>query len=224
MCVTNTVNKRASALTLKSPQSLLSLKPGLSPLQLLRRAGAASGNASSLVVDRTISVAGTEYTVVRTEPCEESTKISLVKKCTSSVSRPLNSALNGPEESTIPANGAPLESVATLKCQAAPEPTVEAQAPAPAWLKDGQSEKPKQKRRRKPQKPGKTAMMNERHFVKHNYHDHAEEPYDFEADQSIVDESRRITADGKRRGGVAVCFPQKLHLMLDQIEADGLAP
>jgi len=37
--------------------------------------------------------------------------------------------------------------------------------------------KARPKRRRKPQKPGKTAKMNDRHFVVHNYHDHA---FDFD--------------------------------------------
>eukprot|EP00934_Nitzschia_sp_Nitz4_P004336 Nitzschia sp. Nitz4//scaffold133_size116822//2039//3639//NITZ4_003789-RA/size116822-augustus-gene-0.160-mRNA-1//-1//CDS//3329535342//4326//frame0 len=69
----------------------------------------------------------------------------------------------------------------------------------------------KPKRRRKPQKPGKTAKQNDRHFVVHNYHDHAND-----SDDTDVPTSRR-------RGGVAVSFPQKLHSVLDQVEADGLS-
>ena len=75
--------------------------------------------------------------------------------------------------------------------------------------------KPRPKRRRKPQKPGKTAKQNDRHFVVHNYHDHANDPD--ENDVADSDEPHR------RRGGVSVAFPVKLHAVLDQVEADGLA-
>jgi hypothetical protein len=76
-------------------------------------------------------------------------------------------------------------------------------------------DKSRPKRRRKPQKPGKTAKMNDRHFVVHNYHDHANdtcEPGEAEEEQNQ-----------RRRGGVAVAFPLRLHAVLDQVEADGLA-
>jgi len=77
-------------------------------------------------------------------------------------------------------------------------------------------QKPRPKRRRKPQKPGKTAKNNERHFVVHNYHDHALDPVsDPEHDAE--------EAHHRRRGGVSVAFPLKLHAVLDQVEADGLA-
>ena len=72
--------------------------------------------------------------------------------------------------------------------------------------------KPK-KRRRKIQKPGKTAKMHDRHFVKHNYHDHA-------LDEDVGDDSEH-DEHSKRRGGVAVSFPLKLHAVLDQVEMDG---
>jgi hypothetical protein len=68
------------------------------------------------------------------------------------------------------------------------------------------------RRKRKPQKPGKTAKLNDRHFVIHNYHDHA-----CDRDTEVVQQGKR------RRGGVSVAFPMKLHAMLDQIEKDGLA-
>lgn len=74
-------------------------------------------------------------------------------------------------------------------------------------------EKPKPKRRRKPQKPGKTAKLNDRHFVVHDYHDHANDP----DDETVEEEAQR------RRGGVSIAFPIKLHAVLDQVEADGLA-
>ncbi|CAB9520027.1 stress transcription factor B-2b [Seminavis robusta] len=73
-------------------------------------------------------------------------------------------------------------------------------------------EKPRPKRRRKPQKPGKTAKQNDRHFVVHNYHDHANEP----------DENDDEEEPHRRRGGVSIAFPLKLHAVLDQVEADGL--
>ena len=75
--------------------------------------------------------------------------------------------------------------------------------------------KVKPKRRRKPQKPGKTAKQNDRHFVVHNYHDHASDADDHEVED--------CEGGGRRRGGVSVSFPQKLHSVLDQVERDGLA-
>ena len=77
-----------------------------------------------------------------------------------------------------------------------------------------QRQRQRPKRKRKPQKPGKTAKMNERHFVVHTYHDHARDSPDGIGVQQ---------AQSNRRGGVSVSFPIKLHAMLDQIEADGLA-
>jgi hypothetical protein len=76
-----------------------------------------------------------------------------------------------------------------------------------------ENQKPKPKRRRKPQKPGKTAKQNERHFVVHSYHDHAD-------DHSVSDSEQE---EQRRRGGVSVSFPIKLHAVLDQVEMDGLA-
>jgi hypothetical protein len=75
--------------------------------------------------------------------------------------------------------------------------------------------KSRPKRRRKPQKPGKTAKLNDRHFVVHNYHDHASD-----ADQH---EEEVGDSTGRRRGGVAVAFPVKLHSVLGQVEMDGLS-
>ena len=80
------------------------------------------------------------------------------------------------------------------------------------------SQKPRPKRRRKPQKPGKTAKNYDRHFVVHNYHDHA---HDSEADVEYHQESE--DDHQRRRGGVSIAFPIKLHAVLDQVEADGLA-
>jgi len=81
------------------------------------------------------------------------------------------------------------------------------------------TQKSRPKRRRKPQKPGKTAKMNDRHFVVHNYHDHA-------FDEDVPDEVEVETEEdehARRKGGVSVAFPLKLHSILDQVERDGLA-
>jgi hypothetical protein len=75
-------------------------------------------------------------------------------------------------------------------------------------------EKSRPKRRRKPQKPGKTAKHNDRHFVVHNYHDHAFDPDEHDEEKD--------DAGFRRRGGIAMSFPMKLHAVLDQVEADGL--
>jgi hypothetical protein len=75
--------------------------------------------------------------------------------------------------------------------------------------------KSRPKRRRKPQKPGKTAKLNDRHFVKHDYHDHSNDVDD--ENDTHVDEAHR------RRGGVAISFPIKLHAVLLQVENDGLS-
>jgi hypothetical protein len=78
-----------------------------------------------------------------------------------------------------------------------------------------QEEKTRPKRRRKPQKPGKTAKNHERHFVVHNYHDHSH-------DSDTYDHDDMDDMNVRRRGGVSVAFPLKLHAVLDQVEADGL--
>jgi hypothetical protein len=72
----------------------------------------------------------------------------------------------------------------------------------------------KPKRRRKPQKPGKTAKQNDRHFVIHNYNDHAND-----IDDHVESPEPEIPC----RGGVSASFPLKLHAVLDLVEADGLA-
>jgi hypothetical protein len=85
---------------------------------------------------------------------------------------------------------------------------------APTSIATLQNEdKPRPKRRRRQQKPGKTAKLNDRHFVVHNYHDHMND----------VDDATDVEDYGhRRRGGVSVSFPIKLHSVLDQVEADGL--
>jgi HSF-type DNA-binding len=91
------------------------------------------------------------------------------------------------------------------------------------------SAKTRPKRRRKPQKPGKTAKLNDRHFVVHNYHDHSHDPDDAddgEDQSSSYDDHQHHSSfdhadEARRRGGVAVAFPLKLHAVLDQVERDG---
>jgi hypothetical protein len=73
------------------------------------------------------------------------------------------------------------------------------------------------KRRRKPQKPGMTAKMNERHFVEHNYHDHAGDVDD--RNMSMSD----FLQEHRGRGGNTTPFASKLHQVLDQVEQDGLS-
>lgn len=86
------------------------------------------------------------------------------------------------------------------------------------------SVKPAPKRRRKPQKPGKTAKNNDRHFVVHHYLDHAQDVDNGDI-HHFVSESSSSEEEGhhRRRGGVSVPFPVKLHEVLDQVEADGFA-
>lgn len=90
-------------------------------------------------------------------------------------------------------------------------PTYSAAAPQhAAFMTARPAEKPRPKRRRKPQKPGKTAKMNDRHFVHHDYHDHS------------ADAAMEAASGERRKGGVSIAFPVKLHAVLDQVEADGL--
>lgn len=76
--------------------------------------------------------------------------------------------------------------------------------------------------------PAKRNMI--KHFVEHNYHDHAHDPplpmenesefmgnHDKEDSQESVDENKNRRRGG-HRGGVAVPFPEKLHYMLSQME------
>ena len=75
------------------------------------------------------------------------------------------------------------------------------------------------RRRKRIQKPGVTAKNQPRHFVHHNYHDHAN---DAESDHVLV---KKLSDNGsttlKKKGGVAVPFPFKLHQVLDEIKNDG---
>lgn len=105
----------------------------------------------------------------------------------------------------------------------APAPVIPSQAPLiTQQVASGEQyisvheEKTRPKRRRKPQKPGKTAKNNDRHFVVHQYHDHSLDHDCEPQDESSEDQHRR-------RGGVSVAFPIKLHEVLDQVEIDGLA-
>jgi len=101
--------------------------------------------------------------------------------------------------------------------------------------------KPAPKRTRKPQKAGLTAKLNVRHFIQHNYHDHADDvPTEAEeraepAAEQIEEAIRlhnmtggsakaKATASASSNSAAAkISFPRKLHHILDQIERDGYA-
>jgi HSF-type DNA-binding len=105
---------------------------------------------------------------------------------------------------------APVPSVATV-----------AAGSVSSWWSTPDAAKPRPKRRRKPQKPGLTAKNHERHFVVHHYHDHSQdrpEDYTRPMEEDVPDEEEH----SRRRGGVAVPFPIRLHVVLLQVEADGL--
>eukprot|EP00978_Attheya_sp_CCMP212_P034706 scaffold146825_cov35-Attheya_sp.AAC.1 len=101
-----------------------------------------------------------------------------------------------------------------------PEP-VQAQYPVVEPICE-KAPKKKRARRRKAQKPGKTAKLHDRHFVRHNYHDHSR---DTELKVQIHEHKDEV-CDGdhkpRRHGGVSIAFPVKLHDMLESIEGDGL--
>ena len=58
--------------------------------------------------------------------------------------------------------------------------------------------------------------MHARHFVVHNYTDHATVSADMVKEESSLRKDRR-------QGGVVLTFPQKLHGVLEQAEANGFA-
>lgn len=128
---------------------------------------------------------------------------SQVQVCQSSLTKRLLGNFQPP--------GAPLEAPVLLSS------TVSTGAYVLPTVSTAPAQKPRPKRRRKPQKPGKTAKNNDRHFVVHNYHDHS---FDSEAD---VEHEHEHELHSRRRGGVSIAFPIKLHAVLDQVEADGLA-
>lgn len=64
----------------------------------------------------------------------------------------------------------------------------------------------------------KTAKQHDRHFVQHNYHDHALERAE------VGDSLQAISSPVRQRGGVTTPFPIRLHQVLDKVEQqDGLA-
>ena len=75
--------------------------------------------------------------------------------------------------------------------------------------------KSRPKRRRPPQKPGKTAKMNDRRFVEHNYHDHLNDVL-LEAEVSASSSSKSRKKDCNSN-----CFTLKLHKILEQAEQRG---
>lgn len=71
------------------------------------------------------------------------------------------------------------------------------------------------------------SKLHTKHYVEHNYHDHARDPFvsneqgtDEVANlgDHIDDDENAKKKRGGHRGGVAVPFPEKLHYMLSQME------
>ena len=81
------------------------------------------------------------------------------------------------------------------------------------------------RRRRGPQPPGKTATNKERLFVKHNYHDLADEPDAPPEDEEAQDAMMMSQSEKKKTNAPLSIdsFPMKLYRILDQIETDGLS-
>lgn len=95
---------------------------------------------------------------------------------------------------------------------------------------EGAQDVPKKKRRRKIQKPGLTAKCQERHFVKHNYHDYSKDDVkatvaalsaSTEPDNTKSEATAVPTPAPSRRGGPAMSFPYKLHTMLANTDRGG---
>lgn len=61
-------------------------------------------------------------------------------------------------------------------------------------------------------------VRKERHVIQHDYHDHAFDPVDF--DEYILDQDPSSAL--KKKGGVGVPFPLKLHELLERAEEEGL--
>lgn len=77
--------------------------------------------------------------------------------------------------------------------------------------------KKKRKRIRKKLKPGLTAKNQERQFVKHDYHDHAnDDPGTYKSTYPLEEAKSSCFSSPEP-------FPFKLHTLLDQIESDGHA-
>ncbi|KAL3916215.1 MAG: hypothetical protein SGILL_005278 [Bacillariaceae sp.] len=108
-----------------------------------------------------------------------------------------------------------MTSSSSAKPVAAPRPNIP--ATIGGYSAPAEDSKNKPKRRRKPCKPGLTAKKNERHFVKHDYHDHA-----FDTDESDVDdEAAAYRGKPRKPCSTAQTFPMKLHSLLERVEADG---
>ncbi len=58
----------------------------------------------------------------------------------------------------------------------------------------------------------------ERHVIQHNYHDHANDVIDFD---EFTSDAMGLDSPMKKKGGVAVPFPLKLHELLEKVEEEG---
>ncbi len=67
-------------------------------------------------------------------------------------------------------------------------------------------------------KYGRKGAARGRHIIQHDYHDHSFDPVEFDDFVLVQDNSCSI----KKKGGVAIPFPLKLHELLDKAEEEGL--
>lgn len=61
-------------------------------------------------------------------------------------------------------------------------------------------------------------VTRERHVIQHNYHDHANDVIDFD---EFTNDAMGLESPMKKKGGVAVPFPLKLHELLEKVEEEG---
>ncbi len=66
--------------------------------------------------------------------------------------------------------------------------------------------------------PRRTYVPRERHVIQHNYHDHANDNLDFD---ELTSDTLTLESP-KKKGGVAVPFPLKLHELLEKVDEEGL--
>ncbi len=73
-------------------------------------------------------------------------------------------------------------------------------------------------RRIKKSLPKRSFVRKERHVIQHNYHDHADDVIDFD---EYTSDLHGLESPLKKKGGVAVPFPLKLHELLDKVHEEG---
>lgn len=73
-------------------------------------------------------------------------------------------------------------------------------------------------RRNKKIIPRRTYVPRERHVIQHNYHDHANDHLDFD---EFTSDAFKLESP-KKKGGVAIPFPLKLHELLEKVDEEDL--